>query len=241
MIGIGTILNAAGIVLGGILGLTLKKQFSSVRQVAIKGLLGVFTVYVGLKITWVSLGNGVGGIPKQLAIVLLALILGRVTGRLLRLQKGLNWLGGYAKAKFSRASPAAPGGLAEGFITCSLLFCSAPMALLGATLDGLQGAWQTLGIKALIDGLATMAFVATFGWGAILSVIPVAAYQGTITLCAALLSPFLSDHLLLNSVTATAGLLVFCVALIILELKRIELADYLPSLLFAPLITWVWR
>ena len=115
------------------------------------------------------------------------------------------------------------------------------MALIGAIEDGLDGRWQTLGIKGVIDGLATMGFVASFGWGAILSVVPVVAYQGTITICAQLLAPLLRDHALLDSVNATGGLLIFCIALIILELKRIELADYLPSLVFAPLITWLWR
>ena len=234
-------LNGAGIVLGGILGLTLSKQLPPARQVALKGLLGVFTVYVGLKMTWMSLGGGVKMVARQLAILLLSLILGRITGRLLRLQQLLNRLGQYAKEKISHAGSATPQRFAEGFITCSLLFCVGPMAILGAVQDGLDGKWQTLGIKALMDGLATMAFVTTFGWGAILSVVPVVAYQGTITLCAQLLAPFLRDHALLDSVNATGGLLVFCIALIVLELKKIELADYLPSLIFAPLLTWAWR
>ena len=93
---IGTILNAAGILLGGILGLTLSKQLSSAQQVALKGLLGVFTVYVGLKTTWMSLGGGMGTIMKQLAILLFSLILGRITGRLLHLQKSMNRLGQFA-------------------------------------------------------------------------------------------------------------------------------------------------
>jgi uncharacterized membrane protein YqgA involved in biofilm formation len=93
----------------------------------------------------------------------------------------------------------------------------------------------------LIDGLATMAFVGSFGWGAILAVVPVVAYQGSITLAAKFVAPWLNDPAMLNSVNATGGLLVFCIALIILELKKVELADYLPSLAWAPLITWVWR
>ena len=241
MIGIGTILNTAGILLGGVLGLTLSKQLSSAQQVGIKGLLGVLLVYYGLKTTWLSLGGGGGTILKQLAIVLLSLILGSITGRLLHLQKSMNRLGQHAKEKLSRTGSEGRPRLTEGFVTCSLLFCIAPIAALGSILDGLQGFWQTLGLKAVIDGLATMSFVVTFGWSPILSIIPVAAYQGTITLCAALIAPFLIDHGLRDSVSALAGLLVFCVALIILELKRIELADYLPSLIFAPLLTWWWR
>lgn len=117
----------------------------------------------------------------------------------------------------------------------------APLGVLGALQDGLNGHWQALGIKSVMDGLATMALVSTFGWGVILSALPVLAYQGTLTLAARLLAPILQQNpLLLDSIQATGGLLVFCVALIILELKRIELADYLPSLVYAPLLAWLW-
>jgi hypothetical protein len=238
---IGTTLNAAGILLGGILGLTLSRQLSPAAQVGIKGLLGVLVVFVGLKTTWTSLGGGLWHVAKQLTIVVLAMMLGRITGRLLHLQKGLNRLGQYAKEKFSTATPDKPQRWSEGFITCTILFCVGPMAILGAVQDGLDGRWQTLGIKAVMDGLATMAFVGTFGWGAILSVVPVVAYQGSITLAAKSIAPHLQDPALLASINATGGLLVFCIALIILELKKVELADYLPSLAFAPLLTWLWR
>jgi len=237
----GTILNAAGILLGGILGLAMSGQMSHRRQLAIKGLLGVFTVYVGLKMTWMSLGGGLGSVARELTIILLALFLGRAVGRLLHIQKGLNRLGQYAKQKLSQIPPDAEGRFSEGFVTCTILFCVGPIAILGSIQDGLEGKWQTLGIKAVMDGLATMAFVSTLGWGAILSVVPVVAYQGTLTLCARLVAPFLQDHALIDSINATGGLLVFCIALIILEFKKIELADYLPSLIVAPVLTWFWK
>ena len=139
----------------------------------------------------------------------------------------------------AKNEPESSRHFSEGFITCTILFCVGPMAVLGAVHDGLTHYWQILGLKALIDGLAAMAFVTTFGWGVILSVIPVVAYQGTISLTAQYLAPFLDNHMLLSSVNATGGLLVFCIALIILELKKIELADYLPSLAYAPLLTWL--
>jgi uncharacterized membrane protein YqgA involved in biofilm formation len=241
MIGIGTILNAVGILIGGILGLLLKRQLTLPTQVAIKNGLGVLVIFVGLKLTWDSLSGGFGSILKQMTIVVLALMLGRLTGRLLHLQKGLNRLGQHAKERFAKSSPDQANRWSEGFITCSLLFCVGPMAILGALQDGLTGRWQVLGAKALMDGLATMAFVGTFGWGAVCSVVPVVAYQGSITLGAKFLAPYISDAALMASVNATGGLLVFCIALIILNLKKIELADYLPSLAIAPLITWLWR
>ena len=237
----GTLLNAAGILLGGILGLALRRQFKPNTQILLKNVLGLLVIWVGLSTTWKSLGGGVLNVAKQMTIVVLALILGRLTGRLMHLQKGLNHLGEYAKERFSKASAGTPQKWSEGFITCTVLFCVGPMAILGAVQDGLDGKWQTLGIKAAMDGLATMAFVGSFGWSAILSVVPVVAYQGTITLAAKLLAPQLQNPALINSVNATGGLLVFCIALIIFELKKIELADYLPSLAWAPVLTWVWK
>ena len=240
----GTILNAIGILAGGILGLALRRQMSPATQIALKGALGILVVFVGLKTTWESLGGGFWLVLKQVAIVILALTLGRITGRLLHLQKSLNKLGQYAKERFTRAASEKANLWSEGFVTCTILFCVGPMAILGSIQDGLDGKWQTLGAKSVMDGLATMAFVGTFGWGAMAAVVPVVAYQGTITLLAKSAAPFFQDPahvVLLNSINATGGLLVFCVALIILELKKIELADYLPSLAWAPLITWMWK
>jgi uncharacterized protein len=238
----GTILNALGIVVGGALGLLLKRQLTLPVQVAIKNMLGVLVVFVGLKTTWDNLGGGgVLLLLKQLTIVVLALTLGRLTGRALHLQKGLNRLGQYARKKFGAATPDQANRWSDGFITCSLLFCVGPMAILGSIQDGLSGRWQVLGAKALMDGLATMAFVGTFGWGAICSVIPVVAYQGTIAMGAKFFAPYVQDPALMMSINATGGLLVFCIGMIILELKKFELADYLPSLAFAPLITWLWK
>ena len=237
----GTILNGAAILIGGVVGLTVSKQLSITHQKALKVFLGAFTVWVGLSTTWSALNGSFFQISKQFTIVVLALMLGKLAGRFLRLQQSLNHLGQYAKQRFARATPNSSHRVSEGFITCTLLFCVGPMAILGSVQDGLTGNFKTLAIKSMMDGLATMAFVTTFGWGVILSVVPVVAYQGTITLAAQSLSPVLQNQALLDSVNATGGMLVFCIALIILELKRIELADYLPSLVVAPVLTWVWR
>jgi hypothetical protein len=237
----GTILNAAAILAGGAAGLTLTKQLSTANQAALKVLLGVFTVYVGLSTTWQALHGGFVAGLKQLGIALLALTLGNLTGKLLRFQTSLNRLGQYARRQFSGTRPDTPNRFSEGFLTCSILFCVGPIAVLGSLQDGLSGNWRTLGIKAVMDGLATMAFVTTFGWGVMLSVVPVVAYQGTITLLARFLQPYLENQAVLDSINVTGGLLVFSIALIILELKKVPLADYLPSLVWAPFLTWLLR
>ena len=237
---LGTILNATGIFIGGVIGLVISRQPSPATQLALKVLMGFGAVFIGLRLTWLSLSGSFLQIFKQVVIVLLALILGKLAGRLLRLQKASNRLGQYARARVAQTKPGDPQRFSDGFNTCALLFCAGPLAIIGAVPDGLSGIWQPLAIKAVMDGLATMGFVSIFGWGSTLSALPVFAYQGTITLSVQHLGPFLRDHALLDAVNATGGLLVFCVALVILDLKKIELADYLPSLAFAPLITWLW-
>ncbi len=234
---IGTILNAAGILLGGVAGLTVARQIPPARQAQVKIILAAFTVWVGLSMTWKGFNGSFTQVFKQFAFVILAMMAGKLVGQLVGIQKNLNRLGHYAKERFAQSSLKDARRTSDGFITCTLLFCVGPMAILGAVEDGLSNNFKILAIKAAMDGLATMVFVTTFGWGVMLAVIPVVAYQGTITLLAAQLQPYLQQQELLDSVNATGGLLVFSLALIILELKKVELADYLPSLALAPMLT----
>ncbi len=238
---IGTLLNALGILAGGAAGLTVSRSIPTTVQSRIKICLGALTVWVGLSLTWKSVNGPCLHLLKQMTIVVVALGLGNVIGKLLRIQRGLNQLGRYAKRVMARSAPGVSESAGDGFVTCTLLFCVGPMAILGALQDGLNNDYRTLALKGLMDGLATMAFINTFGWTVMLSVIPVVAYQGSITLLAARLEPYLHDGPMLDSLNATGGLLIFCLAMLILELKKIEVADYLPSLALAPLLTWLWR
>jgi uncharacterized membrane protein YqgA involved in biofilm formation len=239
---IGTALNVAGILIGGLVGLTRRKPLSPVNESFFKVTLGVFTVFYGLRLTWISVNGTFLQISKQLLIAVLALVLGKMAGQLLHLQKMSNSLGRQARERMSASKPADPRQLSEGFKTCAALFCAAPLAVLGSVQDGLSSYYSPLAVKAVIDGLATMSFISMFGWGVMFAALPVLVFQGTITLvCAQYFRPLLETHYLVDSVNAAGGLLVFSVALVILQLKRIELADYLPSLVFAPLLAWVCR
>lgn len=241
----GTIINVALIFLGGGIGLTTR-PISPSSQKALRNLLGVFTIYVGLSMAWGGVNGHFLAVLKQMSIAMLALMFGNLTGHLIGLQKGLNRLGQYARRQMEqleRLDPSQKGSskVAEGFITCTILFCVGPMAILGALQDGLLHNPKTLVLKGCLDGLATMAFVKTFGPGVMLAAIPVLAYQGSITLLSQFLEPIFRDQALLDSVGAVGGLMVCFVALVIFEFRKIRLADYLPSLIYAPLLTWWWR
>jgi uncharacterized protein len=241
---IGTFLNVGGILTGGLLGLTRRKPLSPASESYFKVVLGALTVFYGLRLTWESLSGSFFEVLKQLCLVILALSLGKLAGRGLHLQKFSNRLGQKARESISSARVDDPQRFNNGFKTCAALFCAAPLGILGSVQEGLSFSefFYPLAIKAVMDGLAAMGFVTLFGRGVLLAALPVLAFQGSLTLVSArLLEPILSLHNLLNSVNAVGGLLVFCVALVMLGLKRIELADYLPSLIVAPLLTYLCR
>jgi uncharacterized membrane protein YqgA involved in biofilm formation len=238
---IGTLLNVGGILIGGVTGLIRKRPLGPVQESYFKVLLSVFTVFYGLRLTWTSINGSFWEMLKQLVIAIAALVLGKLTGHSLHLQRMSNRLGQYARSRMAETKPGVPSAPSLGFKTCAVLFCAAPLGILGSVQEGLSAYFYPLAIKAFVDGLAAMGFISFFGWGVLLSAIPVLAVQGTITLiCAGVLEPVLGAHHFIEPINAVGGLLVFCVALVMLGLKRIKLADYLPSLIFAPLITWLW-
>lgn len=203
--------------------------------------LGIFTVIVGLLLTWKSLSGGPLTVLRQMIFLVLALTLGRLTGRALHIQTMLNRLGDFAKRRMAAAQEKGTGRPNEGFVTCTVLFCFAPLAIIGPVVEGVSGLWGPLAIKAVMDGLGALAFVNMFGKAVLLAALPVLAWQGTIAILARWLEPFLNNHGLGDPIIGVGGLLVFCVSLVILELKKIELGDYLPSLMVAPLLTWLWQ
>jgi uncharacterized membrane protein YqgA involved in biofilm formation len=237
---LGTLLNVAGILAGGIYGLVRRRPLSPVNESFFKVTLGAFLVFYGLRLTWVSFEGTVRQVLLQLLLTILSLMIGKLIGKLLRLQDFSNRLGRTARERLTLASSGgAKPDFNAGFLTCAGLFCAAPLAWLGALQEGLSGYFYPLAVKAVIDGLAVLGFIPIFGWSVIVSALPVLALQGTLTLATAgFLRPFLEEHGLLNSVNSTGGLLVFCVALVILNLKKVEIANYLPSLAIAPLLTW---
>ncbi len=245
---LGAFLNAAGILIGGIIGLVRPKPLTAQTQAFFKVLLGVLTVYFGLRLTWLSVNGNFGQVMKQLLIACVAIMLGNLIGKLLRLQKISNQLGQYAKKIIESNRPDDPQRSSKGLNTCAILFCAAPMGILGAihdalpALDGNVRFYYPMIVKGLMDGLAMMGFVMLFGGGAIFSALPVYALFGTITMATHIWAePFLRSHQLIDSVNAVGGLVICTVGVVIFEIRRVQLADYLPALALAPVITWFWR
>jgi uncharacterized membrane protein YqgA involved in biofilm formation len=235
---IGTFLNAGAIVLGALLGLTTRFQVSLRRQQQLKLLLGVATAFFGLRLLWTGLASGSAKFFfYQFAMVVIAMVFGHALGKACRIQSLMNRIGQTAKAKLEAASARQTANSAgDGFIAATLLFCAAPLGIVGALEDGSIGYFQPLAIKAVMDGLAALSFARMFGWTALLSAVPVAAFLSGWSLLGFRVEPWLTAHGLMGVVHASAGLIITYVALIIFEVKKVEIGNYLPAIVVAPVL-----
>ena len=179
----GAFLNALGILIGALFGLVMPKPLSVRTQVFFRSALGVFTIFFGLWLVWLSVNGTFLSASKQLFIAVLAITLGFWIGKLLRLQKISNHLGRHAGHLVASASSGAPRKFGDGFTACTILFCAAPLGLLGAVTDGLpptespSGYFWLLVVKAVMDGLAMTGFVRLFGWPSALSAFPFSPFS----------------------------------------------------------------
>lgn len=238
----GAFLNAISILLGGLLGLALRQSLSLRAQTFFRSALGLAAIFCGLRLVWLSIGGTFLSAFKQIFIALLAIMLGFWIGRLLRLQKWSNRLGQHAGRLIASAQTNAPRKAGGGFTACTVLFCAAPLGWLGAVTDGLSGYFYLLAVKAVMDGLAMMGFVRSLGWPTALSALPVWVFLGGITLACQLdLAPFLAGHDLIAPINTVIGFITCAVALVIFEVRKVELADFLPCLAVAPLLAWLLR
>ena len=239
---IGAFLNALGILLGGLFGLARREPLSARAQIFFRNALGAAAVFFAFRLVWQSVNGTVLTCLKQLVLAMLAIVLGNLLGKLMRLQKLSNRLGRYATRLLASAETNSSRKIADGFCACTILFWAAPLGLLGAVADGLSGYFYLLAVKGVMDGLAMTSFVKMFRWPAALSALPVFALLGFIALACQLYAlPFLKSHQLVDSVNAAAGLAACAIALVIFEVRRVELANYLPALLVAPLLAWLFH
>ena len=236
---IGAFLNALGILAGALFGLTARAPLSARTQNFFKLALGVFTVVFGLKLVVENLNGSFIAAGKQFALGLLAVVLGYWLGKILQLQKISNRIGRHAGMLLTAAQKNPPGKPIDGLLAGTILFCAAPLGVLGAVADGLaaSGFFWLLLVKAVMDGLATASFVKLFRWPAALAAIPVCLFLNGLTFAVHYgAQPWLAAHALTASVNVAAGLVTCIVALVIFEVRRVELNSYLPAIFIAPLL-----
>jgi uncharacterized membrane protein YqgA involved in biofilm formation len=155
---------------------------------------------------------------------------GTLVGEWLSIERRLEKLGNWAERRLASAGD----GFARGFVTASLLYCVGSMAVVGALESGLKGDHQTLMAKSALDGITSVVLTSTFGMGVMFAAIPVFFYQGSITLSAAWVKPYMSANLV-SQITGVGGLLILAIGINILELRRLRVGNMLPAI-FMPII-----
>ena len=234
----GTIINVFSILIGAGIGVALGQRLPANISRTLTDALGLVVLVIGglnlIALTDTSFVAAVSS-AGTLLVVLASLVLGSVLGSMLRIEQRLSHFGTWLQLKASRGGDKEK--FIEGFVNASLLFTIGPMAVLGALQDGLGQGFDVLALKSTLDGLTSVAFAAALGWGVAFAAIPVGIWQGLLTLLAASAGAFMSDALV-ASITATGGVLLLGTGLRVLQIRMVSVADMLPALVLAPLITW---
>ncbi len=228
----GTILNVITVIIGGTLGTVLGARLpTKMRETVMHG-LGLMTLVIGVQMAMTT---------RHLLIVLASILFGGVLGEMFGVQAWLDSIGQRLEARFARGGEA--GKFTRGFVTASLIFCIGPMTILGSIQDGLIGDYNLLAIKSILDGFAGLAFASTLGIGVAFAALTVLVFQGGISLTAILVGSALGsvtrETPWVIEMTATGGVLIMGISLVLLELKPVRLGNLLPAIFIAPLIVVV--
>lgn len=237
--GIGTLVNVAAVLVGALLGLLLGNRLPMRTREVVTDALGLVTLLIAATSAAAVLDPALAGAVGDSApmlIVLGALLLGGIAGSLLGIETGVSAFGGWLQRRLvGQTGSAERQRFIEGFVASSLLFCTGPLTILGSLNDGLGNGADELFLKSALDGFAAIAFAASFGWGVVASVVTIVVVQGSLTLVGLALGDVLPDaHL--AAVTAVGGLLLIGMALRLLRVRDVPVADLLPALLVAPLL-----
>lgn len=231
----GTILNVITVLIGGLVGLAVGSRLPQRMQESVVTGLGLVTLYVG-----VSNAGQTGNV----IIPLLSIATGAIVGELLGIESRLEAFAGWLQSRFAPSTAGSESAQCErrarfinGFITASLVFCVGPLTFVGAMQDGmgLPLGFQQLAIKSVLDMFAGMAFAATLGVGVLFSIITIIVLQGGLALLGSVVGSVMSAPMI-DEMTAVGGLLLIGLALVLLNVKRPRVANFLPALVIAPLL-----
>lgn len=221
----GTIINAIAIIIGGALGLLFRKGFPErIAQTTLQ-VLGLFTMVIGVSMA-------IQG--REFIMILISLVAGAVLGEWANIEGRLERFGGWLEKRFHVTE----GSSAKGFIYASLLFCVGSMAIVGSITDGLKDDRSILVTKAVMDGIISIPFAASMGFGVLGSALPVLIYQGGITLLASKLQSLFTPEMI-RELTSVGGVIVMGIGINILGLQKIRVGNLVPALLLIILLFYV--
>lgn len=218
---LGTIVNALAILGGSLVGFVLKGGIpEKINDTVMKG-IALCVLYIGIASSFKV---------NNMLLIISSMAIGGVIGEIADIDKWIIGLGDSIEKRLNGRG----GKISEGFVTASLVFCVGAMAIVGSLESGLSNNHQTLFAKATLDGISAIVFSSSLGIGVALSAISVFIYQGIITLCAGLLKGILVASVI-SDLTAVGGLLIIAIALNMLKITKIKVANLLPAI-FLPIV-----
>lgn len=224
---LGVIVNVATVLIGGSIGLLCRRGIPKRLADAVMLGIGLCTVYIGID-------GALAG--ENILVVIGAMVLGAIVGTLLDIDGAINRLGVWVERKFR--TEGGKTSLAEGFVTASLLFCIGSMTIVGSLNAGISGDNEMLFTKSMLDLVSSAILAASLGAGVLLSSVFVLVFQGGIVLLASLIAPVLTSAAIAE-MTCAGSLLIMALGCNIIGLTKIKVADYMPAILFAPLLVWI--
>ena len=243
----GTLLNVIAIAAGGLLGAALGGRVPERVRTTVTDLLGVFVLVLGVGDALTTFGDELGAALGRGAVlvVLGSLLVGGIVGELVAIERRLEQLGAWLRARTvggaeqdggaAQGDDAARARFIEGFVVTSLIVTVGPLAILGALQDGLLGQWDLLAVKSVLDGSVAVAFGSVFGVGVVFAALPLLVWQGGLTLAAGAVGGLVTDAMV-AVVGAVGGFLVIGIGLRLLEVRMVRVANLLPALLIAPVL-----
>ncbi len=231
MRGLGTIVNVAAVLAGGLAGLLLKNGLKQRFQDILMKALGLSTIFLGIAGAMTGLMEISGGrlATAGTATLIASLVLGSLVGEWINIDRGLEHFGTWLRRKAKSENDA---GFLEGFVNASLVICVGAMAIVGPIQDGLTGDASMLYAKSALDAVIVMIFASTCGKGALFSAIPLGILQGGVTLLAGLVAPLLGEAVIAG-VSFVGAALIFCVGVNLCFGNRFKVANMLPALVVA--------
>ncbi len=218
----GTLVNTGAILAGSVIGIMAGKRLPERIKTIVMQALGLSVIIIGLKMALSG---------KDPIVAIGCVILGAITGELLRIEQGVAWLGEWLKTRARSNSST----FVQGFMSASILYLTGAMTIVGSIQDGTTGDANTLYIKSLLDGVSAIAFSSTLGIGVAFSALSVLIVQGTITLLASHLL-FMQSPVVLDAVIASGGILILGIGFNLLEVTKIRIGNMVPAIFYA--ILW---
>ena len=231
MIGLGTIINSAAIVAGGLIGHFTGKLFRQDQQESLTKACGISVLFIsiaGAMQGMLHIDNGEILSGKSMLVVL-CLALGTIIGEIIGIEKGFEHFGEWLKVKSGNSGDKR---FVNAFVTASLTVCIGAMAIVGAIQDGISGDYSTLAVKAVLDFIIITVMTSSLGKGCTFSAVPVFLFEGAVTVLARIISPVMTETAVAY-LSLVGSVLIFCVGLNLVWGKKVRVANMLPAVIFA--------